>query len=364
MHRMLDSSNCHAGGVQSTHADRAGHERKLAIVGGFGGTHIGGSLARAAAELGLNAITFDIADARRGPRLLRALVWRASHRPLYLAQFSAGVVQGCSRDRPDLLVSTGAAALTERSIRALRVMGIFCMNYSTDDPWNPNQRSRWHLRALPAYDTVFTPRRANIEDFRNLGCQDVRYLPFGYDDAIFGDRASGADVRSHDVLFVGGADRDRVAFISGFMEQGPPVTVVGAYWERTPALRPYALGHRSPEELRALTAAAKVNLCLVRRANRDDHVMRSFEIGAIGGCTIAEDTPGHRAIFGADGEAVRYFRTPAEAAALATALVPDAAERARLAAAIRARVTRGSHTYRDRLATMLSAATQERQAES
>jgi spore maturation protein CgeB len=116
------------------------------------------------------------------------------------------------------------------------------------------------------------------------------------------------------------------------------------------------LGEKSPEVIRALTGAAKVNLCLVRRANRDGHVMRSFEIAAIGGCMLAEDTEEHRAIFGGDGESVHYFRTAKQAAALARLLIDRPAERARLAASVRDRVGRGAHTYRDRLRTMLDIA--------
>jgi spore maturation protein CgeB len=118
-------------------------------------------------------------------------------------------------------------------------------------------------------------------------------------------------------------------------------------------MRPHALGLKSPEAVRKLTAAAKVNLCLVRRANRDGHVMRSFEIAAVGGCMLAEDTEEHRAIFGADGEAVRYFRTPKEAAIRARLLIADSSERKRLACSVRTRIVGGAHTYRDRLAIML-----------
>ena len=89
-----------------------------------------------------------------------------------------------------------------------------------------------------------------------------------------------------------------------FMRHGPSVAVAGGYWERYPAFRAHALGIKPPEIIRALTAAAKVNLCLVRRANRDGHVMRSFEIAAIGGCMLAEDTDEHRDIFGGEGESV------------------------------------------------------------
>jgi spore maturation protein CgeB len=335
---------------------------KLAIVGGFGGTHIGGSLAKAAAKLGLSASTFDIAEAMHGNRVLRALKWRfAGHRPLQLARFSTDVVAACAKIRPDVLISTGAAALTRKSLLALRAMNIVCVNYSTDDPWNEKQRARWYLRALPAYSAVITARQANIDDFCALGCSDVRYLPFGYDDELFVPPDGAIDAPSYDVLFVGGADRDRIAFVRAFMRNGPKLTVAGGYWDRVQGMQHCTLGLQSPEALRALTAAAKVNLCLVRRANRDDNVMRSFEIGAIGGCMIAEETPGHRAIFGPEGEAVRYFRAPEDAAASARSLLADPAARARLAASLRKRIGAGGHTYRDRLAAMIEIAMSHRQ---
>jgi spore maturation protein CgeB len=269
-------------------------------------------------------------------------------------------MSACAKARPQVLIATGAAPLTQQALRKLRSLGTFCINYSTDDPWNPAQLASWHLRALPAYDIVFTPRRANIDDFLRLGCASVHFLPFGYDQALFTPAELPAGTPQYDVLFVGGADRDRLAFVQDFVSVGPRLTLVGDYWERYPATRPYALGHKPPATLRDLTAAAKLNLCLVRRANRDGHVMRSFEIAAIGGCMLAEDTEEHRTIFGGDGDSVRYFRTPKQAAALARLLIADPAERARLAASVRDRVGGGSHTYRDRLCTILGYAAQAR----
>jgi spore maturation protein CgeB len=330
---------------------------KLAIVGGFGGTHIGGSLAKAAVRLGHSINMFDIGQAVAGNRILRMLKWRfAGHRPLHLGRFSAEVVAGCAKNPPDCLISTGAAALTRRSLSALHEMRTICVNYSTDDPWNPNQRARWYLRALPHYSVIFTARLANISDFQALGCHDVHYLPFGYDDELFAPPSGAVAGPSHDVLFVGWADGDRVAFAKTFMRTGPKLTLVGGYWDQVWDMRQYSLGLQPPETLRLLTAAAKVNLCLVRRANRDDNVMRSFEIGAVGGCMIAEDTPGHRAIFGPDGEAVLYFRNAEEAAACARRLLANPTERMRLAASTLKRVTLGEHTYRDRLTTMIGIA--------
>jgi spore maturation protein CgeB len=337
---------------------------RLAIVGGFDGTHVGGSLGRAATDLGIETTKFDVSVAGRGNRVLRAALWRfGDRRPPRMRRFSKSVVAGCRQSEPEILIATGAAPLTVAALHTLRAMAIVCVNYSTDDPWNPALRASWHLRVLPEYDIVFTTRRANAESFADIGCGEVHYLPFGYDEWLF-CRSRPLNEPAPDVLFVGGADRDRVAFISEFLRTGPRVALVGGYWERFPAMRPYALGQRRPEALCTLTTAAKVNLCLVRRANRDGHVMRSFEIAAVGGCMLAEDTSEHREIFGPDGEAVVYFRTPQQAAERARSLLADPAERARLSAAVRARISRGAHSYRNRLVSMLEAATQIPRAHS
>jgi hypothetical protein len=277
-------------------------------------------------------------------------------------RFSKSVVAGCKQLEPEILIATGSAPLTGAALHTLRAMGIVCVNYSTDDPWNPALRASWHLRVLPQYDAILTTRRANIGSFVDIGCREVHYLPFGYDEWLFCRRVRALDGPAPDVLFVGGADRERVSFMTDFLNTGPRVALVGGYWERFPAMRSYALGLQPPEVLGALTAEAKVNLCLVRRANRDGHVMRSFEIAALGGCMLAEDTAEHWEIFGPDGEAVVYFSTPGEAAERAHSLLADPAERARLSAVVRARILRGAHTYRDRLVSILEAASQIRQA--
>lgn len=331
--------------------------KKIAFVGGFDLAHIGRSLVRAAAQLDIDTVTFDIAEASHGNRLLRTLSWRfGDRRPLQMNRFSEQLVGACTATRPDLLIATGAVPLPKEALRALHALNVICINYSTDDPWNPISRAQWFLDALPSYHVIFTPRRANVDDFRRLGCSDVRYLPFGYDDVLHARSDGRVDAPNCDVLFVGGADRDRVAFATAFMRGGSSLALVGSYWERFWFTRRYALGCKPPETIRELTAAAKVNLCLVRRANRDGHVMRSFEIAAIGGCMLAEDTAEHREIFGSDGEAVVYFRTPDQAAARARMLIADPNERARLAAAVRARVVGGHNSYRDRLAAMLASA--------
>src|SRR5262249_16849505 len=131
------------------------------------------------------------------------------------------------------------------------------------------------------------------------------------------------------------------------------VALYGSYWERFPETRPCARGHADAGQLRRVLGRAGVVLGLGRRANRDGHVMRSFEVPPIGACLLAECTEDHLGLFGKEGEAVLYFRDPDDMLAKLRRLLANDPERRRLAAAAHQRITSGGHTYRDRLATML-----------
>ncbi|MEM7774288.1 MAG: glycosyltransferase [Pseudomonadota bacterium] len=229
------------------------------------------------------------------------------------------------------------------------------MNFSTDDPFNPMHRAEWQLGSLKAYDVIFTPRRSNFAELQEQSQAEVRYLPFAYDSHLFSRRdAHEMSASEHDdVLFVGGADPDRVAFFREFVQHGLRVKFVGSYWDRYAIPGGSCIGSRDWKSISALTAGAAVNVCLVRRANRDGHVMRTFEIPAVGGFSIVEDTADHRAFFREEGECVLYFSTPKEAVEKARWALENPLERRRMAAAAHARVAEGGHTYHDRLATML-----------
>jgi spore maturation protein CgeB len=335
-----------------------GDQTEVVILGLTGGTHLGASFERAAKQLGLRYVLFDTAAAYEGQKFVRSVAWRLDRRPLRLNRFADRIVAYCSQGAPQkrVVIATGAAPLTATALAQLKAFGVFSINYSTDDPWNRYQKAAWYLRALKHYATVFTTRRANIKDFRDLGCSDVRYLPFAYDDELFGTTVPPATASTHDVLFVGGADRDRAEFMAEFMRSGPRVTLVGGYWDRFSETRSCGLGHKDSAEARALTAAALVNLCLVRRANRDGNVMRSFEIPAVGGFMLAEDTLEHREIFGPEGENVLYFTDPETAAEKARWALAHPSDRQRMANAAHRLIAAGKHTYCDRLLQMLTAA--------
>ncbi len=333
----------------------------LLLVGNPDPVHVGAHLLKAAAVLGLRVRLCDVRLAFQAhPLVAKFNWWLRGHRPSQMRAFGRSVVETCRSFRPTWLVSIGIAPLEQAALAEIGRFGIIRMNYLTDDPWNPAHRSAWFLKALSQYDRVFTPRRANVADLCKAGCAHVDYLPFAYDPGAHFpeqpvDEAERAALAS-DVAFVGGADADRMPYLRALASLGFRLALYGGYWERYRALRPFARGLAGPEVLRKATAAAKVVLCLVRRANRDGHVMWSYEAAALKSCMLVEDTVEHRELFGPADEAVAYFRHPAEMLEQARQLIADESRRRRLAEAAYRRIVAGGNTYCDRLAAMLQRA--------
>jgi len=330
---------------------------RLLIVGNAGGTNLGESFLRAAGSLGIDSELVDSKAAMDAPPWLRRFNWWVrGRRPTRLRRFGDDLVATVDRCRPEWILTTGMAPCTEQALVAIGRMGVERINFLSDDPFNPIHRASWFLKAVRHYDHIFSPRRANIPDLIALGCGRVSYLPFGYEERLqYPEPLTDAEAEQlgSDVLFVGGADRDRLPFVASLVATGLRVALYGDYWERFPETRLHSRGHVDPAILRKATRAARVAICLVRRANRDGHVMRSFEIPAIGTCMLAEDTPEHHEIFGEDGAAVLYFQSRAQMIEKLRWLLAHEDERQRLAAAAHRLILGGRHTYRDRLVAIL-----------
>lgn len=333
--------------------------RSLVLVGNPDAEHVGAHLRLAAEALRLRVDLCDTKQAFVGPAWrTRFNWWLRGHRPSQLRAFSRRVVELCRERRPDWLLSTGLAPIDAEALESIGALGVRRLNFLTDDPWNPAHRAQWFSAALPHYDHVFTPRRANTGMLRSLGGPRVDYLPFAYAPAAhFPELPEDATEQGRfaaDVVFAGGADRDRVTYVAALIGAGFRVDLYGGYWDRFPETRPRALGFAGPRTLRKAIGGASIALCLVRRANRDGHVMRSFEIPAMRGYMLAEDTDDHRDFFGPDGQTVTFFTDAEQLVTRVQGALAEAAEmRHERARRAHEHIVGGENTYQDRLRTML-----------
>jgi spore maturation protein CgeB len=328
---------------------------KLVIVGYSKPGQMGNYLASAARSLGVAHELIDLGKAEARSRIVQHCCWHFfGKRPAKASAFAAQVLDRCATVKPGVVITTGGRVpLDRRHIETLQQRGAKVVNYSTDDPWNPGLHARWFIAALPAYDVVFTPRHANMAEFRKTGVRTIHCLPFAYDPEVHRPWIEAPPPETRDVLFVGGCDADRLPLIAALADAGLSLTLFGQYWDRHAKTRAYWRGTADQETIRAASASAAICLCLVRRANRDGHVMRSFEAAAIGGCILAEDTPDHRELYGPEGKTACYFKTIADLVQQAQTLKADSGLRRHLAVNLRERMKTRKDTYADRLMAML-----------
>jgi spore maturation protein CgeB len=319
-------------------------------------TSVGMALYQAAERQQLNPSLHEVEQAYQAPSWLFRINWHLRHHyPTRLNAFSTELVQKCERDRPTHVITTGLAPVSAAALEQIGRLGIQRINFLTDDPWNPVLYAPWFIKALPHYDVVCSPRRANYSDLIKAGCKRVEYVPFGYNSDLFYSEPAPPDQQpSADVFFAGGGDRDRVPYMQALVKAGFRLALYGGYWDRYPETRDFAQGHADIPTLRLAPHYAKLALCLVRQANRDGHCMRTFEVPAIGACMLTEDTPEHRDIFGAEGETVVYFKSMSELIEKTQWLLDHEGERQQLARNVHQLITQGGHTYDDRLKTMLT----------
>jgi spore maturation protein CgeB len=334
--------------------------KRLLIVGNPEEYHVGAHFLSAARQLGLQATLLDVREAHSRNVWVNHFFHRVlNRRPAHLDRFSQKLVELCRESKPDLLLLvTGISAPHIRALKEIGEMGIQRANFLTDDPWNPANGAGFFWSALREYDVVWSPRRANLEDLRRHGCRRVEYLPFGYNPLLhFPERPQTAGERerfSCDVVFVGGADADRLPIAKALVSAGLNVHLYGGYWDRDAEMRPHWRGFVHGRELRMAVGGATVNICLGRKANRDGHAMRSLELPAMGACMIVEDTPEHREVYGDEEDCVEYYSNIEEMVDKVRALCARPEHARLLGSRVFTRICHQSrHTYADRLRTIL-----------
>lgn len=281
-------------------------------------------------------------------------------RPLTSHALNRMVEEEALRFRPDLMLAVKGAFLRPNTLRRIKDhTGAVLVNYATDDPFNPVNATPDLVRGIPCYDLYACTKRAIMEDVRRAGGRDVAYVMFGYQPAVhFPEQAASGDEAlrfQSDVVVVGGADADRLRDLAPLAGAGNiALALYGGYWARDPRFAPHARGFAVGREYRLALGGARIALCLVRRANRDGHAMRSFEIPACGAFMLAERTEEHLAVF-RDGEDAAFFGSSDELMEKVRYYLAHDSERRRIAEAGYRLVTGGGHSYRHRLVEIVAA---------
>ena len=293
------------------------------------------------------------------PHLPGRVVHRLGRRRPGFRRFNRAFVRLAQQLRPDFVLVVKGAHVGPETLREIkRTTEAVVANYATDDPFNPRVSSSDLVEAIPVYDLYVCTKRAIMDDVSRAGARSVSYLPFAYKPAVhFPEAPASLDERERfeaDVAFIGGADDDRAPYFEMLLDRLPEVRLAlwGGYWHRHGRLGRYWRGIARGREYRLAVSGAAVVVNLVRSANRDGHVMRTFEVPACGGCVLTERTAEHEVLFSEDVE-TRFFGTPEELVQQVQRLLPCPSSRRNLATRARTWAVSGRHTYADRLSDLV-----------
>lgn len=286
------------------------------------------------------------------------LMFHLLKRPLTYQTLNSDFIRIAHDFQPGLILITKGAFISSHTLAVVKeTTQAMLANYATDDPFNSVVSTRDLLAGISKYDLYVCTKRAIMTDVERAGCSRVEFVPFGYEPGQhYPEAPANSEERgrfSSDVVFIGGADMDRVPIFRDVAKM-PNVRLIlyGGYWGRALSLRRFYHGMAVDRDYRLALGGAKIAIGLVRRANRDGHSMRTFEIPACGTFMLAERTEEHLEFFEEDKEAA-FFNSNEELVDKIAYYLTHDTERQRIAEAGRRRVEAGHHTYQDRLIQIL-----------
>jgi len=279
--------------------------------------------------------------------------------PKDLARANEAIIKKTKNERWDVLwidkgLTIDAKTLSEAKARnpACRIVG-----YSPDDMFARHNQSRQFLEHISFYDIFFTTKSYNVPELRSLGCQRVEFVGNAFDPRIHRPRNVSSSERSRlggPVGFIGDYERNRASSMYHLSKKGIQVRVWGPNWQKcrleSQNLR-VELQSLWGEDYAKAICSFDINLCFLRKANRDLQTTRSVEIPACGGFMLAERTQEHLELF-QEGKEADFFDCDEELVDKVRYYLSHEEERKRIAAAGRERCLTSGYSNQDRLRKM------------
>ncbi len=238
------------------------------------------------------------------------------------------------------------------------------VSYAEDDMYAWHNRTWSFTRALKFYDIVFTTKSYNAapNELPRLGARRVVSFDNSYDRSRHKPVAVTLQDRERlggAVGFIGSYEPERARSMLFLASQGVAVRVWGNGWEnctrKHPNLRvecrPVEFTPDGLEYCKAI-CSTDINLCFLRKINRDQQTGRTMEIPACGGFMMAERTPEHARLF-EDGREAVFFSSDDELLERVRYYLAHPQECAAIAAAGRERCLRDDYSYHGRLAGLI-----------
>lgn len=309
-------------------------------------------------ERGVVVERFDVTDELRSvPPSMQRLLWHTAPR-LLAALVSRRLLGRGATFEPRLVIVVSGTLVSRRAVEVLRRRhDARVFHFHNEDLANRRNTTATLRAAAPAYDHFFTTKTFNVEAWRQRGVEHVSFLPHGYrPNCHFPVPVTEAD-RSRfgsPLAFVGTFERSRAVLLESVVDLG--LRIWGNDWDGRPlaaAVRRAVQGRPVfCEEMSRVFNASSICLAFLRKANRDRHTSRTFEIPACGGFQLSERSDEILSFFD-EGREIECFADAHELRDKARFYLANEPVRRRIAERGLARLRKSRYSFTDRLEDML-----------
>lgn len=263
----------------------------------------------------------------------------------------------------DAVILDNARMIRPATLRRLRTLipDAKLIWYSEDDSMNPIHRSRWTEGCMPLFDLWVTTKSFNAEpaEVPALGVRRVLFVNNSYCPHDHAPLDLSEQERSRwaaPVSFVGTFEAARGHDLLALAQAGIAVRVWGNGWQSLHDSHANLRIEARPvygDDYRRVVAASDLNLCFLRKGNRDRQTCRSMELPAMGAAMLHEASAEVEGLFAPDREAV-YFADATALVAAARRWLADPPARQDLGRAARQRAVDDGHDHASRWRFILS----------
>lgn len=234
--------------------------------------------------------------------------------PLDQNNINQCIVDTVGKLQPDIVFIVKGNNIYPKTLKRIKIIDqkIKLISWSLDDMYAWHNRSLYYTQGLKFYDIVFTTKSYNLIELKKIGANKVHFLYqafSNYKHLIKKNNLIGPPKR--DIGFIGHAEGDRFKSIEYLAINGFKVDVYGSGWDN----KKYSDVHKNiriypinllGDDYSQFISSSRINLCFLRKKNRDLHTSRSLEIPACGGFMLAERTREHENLFVDKKEAVFF----------------------------------------------------------
>ncbi|OQY09280.1 MAG: hypothetical protein B6I30_10050 [Desulfobacteraceae bacterium 4572_187] len=232
------------------------------------------------------------------------------------------------------------------------------VGYSPDDMFARHNQTKQFIRHLPLYDIFFTTKSYNVCELEQMGCSRVEFIGNAFD--LHSHRPMKISNSERQKLggkigFIGAYERERYLSMLYLAQNNVPVRIWGTRWNRRFCLHDNVIlenkGVWGDDYAKAI-CAFDINLCFLRKINRDLQTTRSMEIPACGAFMLAERTEEHLSLFEESKEA-EFFSSNEELLDKVLYYLAHPNQRQHIAKLGRERCLKSGYSNYDRMKHML-----------